>query len=58
MCSGLRVSDKHGILSGGTASVAFLFCFEQAATFPFRATETLGLAELLRLINRDVLKRG
>ncbi len=25
---------------------------------PFHATETPGLAELLRLINHDVLKRG
>ncbi len=51
-------SDKHGILSWCTASVTFLFCFAQAATVPFRATETLGLEELLRLINRDVLKCG
>ncbi len=30
----------------------------QAATVPLCATETLGLAEPLRLIKRDVLKRG
>ncbi len=55
----LRVSDKHIILSWCTAvSVTFWFCFAQARTVPFRATETLGLAELLRLINWDVLKRG
>ncbi len=30
----------------------------QVATVPFRATETLGVAEPLRLINRDVLKHG
>ncbi len=47
-----RVSDKMGILSWCTAACVTFFCFAQAAT------ETLGLAELLRLINRDVLKRG
>ncbi len=52
MCS-LRVSDKHGILSCCTA---ICFHFAQAATGPFRATERLGLAEPLLLINRDVLK--
>ncbi len=49
---------KHGILSWCTVSVTFLFCFAQAATVLFRATETLGLEELLRLINREVLKCG
>ncbi len=34
------------------------FHFVQAATVPFRATETLGLTEPLQLINLDVLKRG
>ncbi len=56
VCSSLRVSDKHRILSWCTARVTF--CFAQAATFPFRATETFGVEELLRLINRDVLKGG
>ncbi len=54
MCSSLHVSDKHVILSWCTASVTS----PQAATVPFRVTKTLGLVESLRLINRDVLKRG
>ncbi len=58
MCSSLRVSDKHGILSWCTARLTFLFCSAQVATVLFHATETPGLAEILRLINGDVLKRG
>ncbi len=42
----------------GYASNPRRFRYAQAATVPFRATETLGLAEPLWLINRDVLKHG
>ncbi len=45
VCSSLRVSDKTGILSWCTARVT-LFSFAQAATVPFRATETLDLTNL------------
>ncbi len=38
------VSDKTGILSWCTASVTY-FLFVQAATVPFRATETLCFVE-------------
>ncbi len=51
------VSDKHIILSWCTAA-SVTFCFVLRKLKQFRATETLGLAELLRLINWDVLKRG
>ncbi len=30
----------------------------ERSVVPFRATETIGLAELLQLINLDVLKHG
>ncbi len=51
-------NNKTGILSWCTTASATLFCFVHAATVPFSATETLGLAEPLRLINRDVLKHS
>ncbi len=54
MCSNLRFSDKTGILNWCTAARVTLFCFAQAATVPFCATETLGVEEPLRLINLKV----
>ncbi len=59
VCSCLRFSDKQIILSWCTASVTQVLILQSCNTSkPYFATETLCVAEPLRLINSDILKHG